>query len=178
MYSFYRSLFSNKKTNTPKYIRPDLSDDTPNNTNIRPVFQIRWKKDADDSDIATVFFLIIVKHKEEEHGIYINKCRDFCKEAINNVIYPWVQTLNNFHDINDWEMESLIIGNGYYQTDCDGNHMDCISIHDTLPNGNTMYEFDAIISFLEKDDLKVATFKEKCNEQLTNLYYEYFPNSI
>jgi len=177
MYSLYRSLFPNKNNEDPKYIRPTLKNNTPNNTYIRPEFQLRWKKGDDDIDICNIFFLIILKHDEKEYDIYESKCTEFCKEAINNVIYPWAKTLDNFHDINDWEMETLIIGNGYYQDDCDGEYKDCLSIDDTLSNGNTMYEFEAMISFPNKKDKKIETFKDKCNQKLTDLYYEYFPNN-
>lgn len=177
MYSLYRALFPTKDTEKPKYKRPEFTSETPNNTNTKPVFQIRWKKDSDDEDIATIFILAIVKHDNEAHNIYFRKYCDFCKEAVNNIVYPWAKTLNDFHDINDWEMDSLIIGNGYYKDNCDGDVSDCMTIYDTIPNGNTTLKFEAVISFLERDDKKIESFKEKCDKQLTNLYYEYFPNS-
>lgn len=177
MYSLYRALFPGPKTEEPLYKRPELTNDTPNNTNIRPTFQIRWKKDADGADIPTIFIFAVVKHTPEEENKYFRKYLNFCKEAINNIVHPWAKQLKEYHDVSDWEMNSLVIGNGYYKNNCDGDYADCMYLHDSVPNGNTILEFNAPICFLQKGDLEVETFKDICEEILQNLYLEYFPNT-
>ena len=160
----------------PKYIRPTLYNDTPNNTNIKPVFQLKWKTDGNNEEYMTINWITVMKYDNIYHVKYRYKFYNFCTEAINNIVHPWAKQLNGYYDINDWEMDSLIIGRGYYKDRQDGDYSDCTRIYDMLPNGDMKYGFDAVVSSPEKDDPKLKTFDIECEKKLIELYLLYFPN--
>lgn len=159
---------------------PDQKTDTPNNTGIRPTFQIRWhKSDTEKYDNSRIYFLVIVKYDKKDNMKYRTKFCEFCEKAINTIVHPWAKTIDNYTNIEDWDMDSLIEGDSYVLPGYkyEGDYYDCINIYDTVPNGNNMMEFEAHIYDIEKKDPKIRTFKGECEDKLINLYLEYFPNS-